>query len=206
MTGLWLVSYSVLWILFILACFLLFGMLQQIGTLQRQLKFSGEDVKQEFSGAGERVAAKPEEDGPPPGVDLPELAFATINGFGTLSPTTFFSKSTLLVFLSSMCETCQAVVEPLNRLVDEEGHHLKIVVIMRNDAQTCRTFLKLFPLQMPVVCDSSHAITMGLNVHSSPFGLLYDTHGSLTKKGLLRGQEDLQLLLTTPLAVSNAQQ
>ena len=86
-----------------------------------------------------------------------------------------------------MCEACQHIVEPLNTLVEDVARAVHPVVIVRADEQGCRAFLSVFPLDMPVVCDSDRTITMGLDVHRTPFGLLYDEHGTLIRKGLLEG-------------------
>jgi hypothetical protein len=190
MTGLWLASYLVLWGLVVVICLLLIGILRQLGLTQRQLESHLPQLSEEGS-----VPAL-EHDGPGLGSPLVDLEVGTINGFGTLTALRRRGNGTLLlVFMSPMCETCQHIVDPLNALVEDAVRTLRAAVIMRGDEQACRSFLGLFPLHMPVVCDHDRTITMGLGIHRTPFGLLYDEHGILIRKGVLEGQEDILALL-----------
>jgi methylamine dehydrogenase accessory protein MauD len=198
MTGLWLVSYLILWGLVVVMCLFLIGILRELGLLHRQLE-SGPPQPQEGIPALEN-------DGPAIGSPIADLEADTINGFGTLNPATLLDReNTLLVFMSPMCEACQHIVEPLNALVADAERAVHPAVIMRADEQACRAFLSVFPLRMPVVCDSDRTITMGLDVHRAPFGLLYDEHGILIRKGLLEGDEDLLALLGDGSAPVTAQ-
>jgi methylamine dehydrogenase accessory protein MauD len=190
MTGLWLASYLVLWGLVVVICLLLIGILRQLGLTQRQLESHLPQLSEEGS-----IPAL-EHDGPGLGSPLADLKVGTINGFGTVSAVTQHGNRTLLlVFMSPMCETCQHIVDPLNALVEDAVHTLRAAVIMRGDEQACQAFLSVFPLHMPVVCDHDRTITMGLGIHRTPFGLLYDEHGILIRKGVLEGQEDILALL-----------
>ncbi len=188
MTGLWLASYLVLWGLVLVLCLLLIGILRQFGLLHRQLAPSPQPSQE-----GSSLPAL-EHDGPAIGLPLVDLEIDTINGFGTLTLLRDHD-TTLLVFISPTCEACQHLVEPLNALVADARRAVRPVVIMRADEQGCKAFLSVFPLRMPVVCDRDRRITMGLDVHRTPFGLLYNEHGTLIRKGLLVGHEDLLALL-----------
>ncbi len=188
MTGLWLASYLVLWGLVLVLCLLLIGILRQLGLVHRQLAPSPLPSQ----GGSSLPALK--HDGPVIGSPLVDLEAETINGFGTLTLLRDHD-TTLLVFMSPMCEACQHLVEPLNALVANVRRAVHPMVIMRADEQGCKAFLSVFPLHMPVVCDRDRRITMGLDVHRTPFGLLYDEHGTLIRKGLLAGHEDLLALL-----------
>jgi methylamine dehydrogenase accessory protein MauD len=186
MTGLWLASYVVLWVLVLVVCLLLIGILRQLGLMQRQLELRSPE--------GDSSIPALEHDGPAIGSPIMELEVDTINGFGTLT-LAHERGSTLLMFMSPMCETCQHIVEPLNALEADAARTVRAAVIMRADEQGCRAFLSVFPLHMPVVCDSDRAITMGLDIHRAPFGLLYDEHGTLIRKGVVERHDDLLALL-----------
>ena len=190
MTGLWLASYLVLWGLFVGVCLLLIGILRQLGLMQRQLDMSPTESQ------GADSIPDLEHDGPSIGSSLTDLESGTINGFGTLHLAALRERrKLLLVFMSPLCETCQHIVEPLNSLVADVRRGVGTAAIIRGDEQSCRAFLKLFPLNMPVVCDDDRAITMGLDIHRTPFGLLYDEQGILIRKGFVGGHEDLLALL-----------
>jgi len=191
MTGLWLASYLVLWVLVVVGCLLLLGVLRQLGLLYRHFEPPAAQQAQE-----ENSIPALEHDGPTIGSPLMDLEEGTINGFGTLTLTARRDgENTLLMFMSPLCETCQHIVDPLNALATDAARALHLAVIIRGDEQACRAFLSIFPLHMPVVCDRERSITMGLDIHRTPFGLLYDEHGTLIRKGLIGGQEDLLALL-----------
>jgi methylamine dehydrogenase accessory protein MauD len=200
MSGPWLVSYVVLWVIVVMLCFFLIGVLRQLGLLYRQFEKRPSQMQEEDA------IPVLEQDGPAIGSPLPNLEVDTFNGFGRLSTALLRGgSSTLLVFISPMCETCQHAVEPLNTLVADATRNVHPVVIVRADEQACRAFLSVFPLHMPVVCDHGAAITMGLGVHRTPFGLLYDEQGTLIRKGGLEGHEDLLALLGDEAASLEAQ-
>ncbi len=200
MTGLWLVSYIVLWVVVVIMGLLLIGVLRQLG-----LMFHQNESVSPTPGADSIPAL--EQDGPAIGSPLMDMEVDTINGFGMLTTAMLHErKSTLLIFLSPLCETCQHLVDPLNDLVKNDAGSPRTAVIIRGEEQSCRAFLSIFPLRMPVVCDSERAITMGHNVHRTPFGLLYDEHDTLIRKGVLGGREDLLALLGDRSAPDSSQE
>jgi AhpC/TSA family len=192
MTGLWLVSYIVLWLLVGGLCLITTGLLQQLGLLQRQL----EQRDSELTTEKKTLHPALEDDGPAIGSTLPPLTAISINGFGSLTfPFVSTEGYSLLVFLSPLCESCQHVVESLNMLVKDDTNAREVIAIMRADEQACRSFSSVFPLRLPVICDSKRTITMDFNVHHAPFGLLYDVHGVLIRKGGIKSEKDLFNLL-----------
>ncbi len=202
MTGLWLVSYLVLWAVVLVMGLCLIGILRQLGLIFRQLEPSLPPPQPQ----GESPIPELENDGPPIGSPLGDLQVDTLNGFGTLTAATLRDRGPLLLmFLSPLCETCQHIVEPLNALAADATHAVGPMVIMRADESGCRAFLSVFPLHMPVVCDGNRTITKGFDVHHNPFGLLYDEGGILIKKGILEGHEHLLALLGDESAPVTAQ-
>jgi methylamine dehydrogenase accessory protein MauD len=190
MTGLWLVSYLVLWGLVVVMGLFLIGILRQLGLMYRRLDSDLTPPQEESS------IPTLERDGPGIGSPIPDLEVSTINGFGILTPVVLHERGRrLLVFMSPMCETCQHIVEPLNALVADPAHAVRSVVILRADEQGCGAFLSVFPLRIPVVCDLDNTITKRFDVHRSPFGLLYDEHHTLIRKGLIQRPEHLLALL-----------
>ena len=199
MTGLWLVSYLVLWVLVVVLSILVVGCLQQIGLLQRQLE-------PQPAKTGTPILSV-EHDGPPIGARLPDLVFETINGFGTFTLSSSENqRGCLVVFISSLCESCQHLVDLLNALVESQNHTERVIVLVRSDDQGCRAFLNVFPLHMPVFCDSTRTITMGFDVHTNPFGLLYDASGALIRKGIVMGAEDLRALFGDAVVAQRARE
>jgi len=85
---------------------------------------------------------------------MPDITKDIINGFGTikLAPP-HNEQGTLLLFLAPTCESCQHVVEHINRFLDNNLFTRKVSAFVRADASGCRVFQSLFPLQPPVGCD-----------------------------------------------------
>ncbi len=192
MTGLWLVSYIILWLLVIGLCLIIIGLLQQLGMLQHQLD------QHPLAPVAEKKILHPslEEDGPTVGSVVPELTADSVNGFGSIILSPLFPEGyRLLMFLSPLCESCQHIVEPLNRLIKDEAIIGKVIAIMRADEQACQAFISVFPLNFPILCDSKRTLTMNFNVHHAPFGLLYNPQGILVSKGGIKNREDLLNLL-----------
>lgn len=196
MTGVWLVSYVVLWVLFVAVCLLLVGVLRQIGVLHRQVGHRPTEVKPPSEPDEPALIPPLENDGPPVGSYLPRLTATTVNDFGSISlPADRGRGSTLLMFMSPLCDTCQQAVGPLNALARDQERAVQPIAIVKGDSQGCEAFLSVFPLQMPTVCDVDRRITMNFEVHRSPFALLYDAAGVLVRKGVITGYNDLKALL-----------
>jgi hypothetical protein len=197
LSGVWLASYLLLWALVLILGLVVLGLLRQLGMLSATLRQRPEEDR-----APEASMPALEHDGPPIGSGLPELVAETCNRYGSVVLTREGWRRegrTLLVFLSPLCESCHRVVEPLN-LVPESAPDVQPIVFLRADHDGCSAFLRVFPLQVPVICDERRDLTMGLAVHRNPFGLLYDRQGVLIRKGIIAGHEDLQALLGNPSA------
>jgi methylamine dehydrogenase accessory protein MauD len=200
MSGLWLVSYLVLWVIVLGMAGLLYGALRQIGMLHLQLQRSS-GAASEALGAAEAESIPPlEEDGPALGAAIPawvaQQAGPTDEDQG---------RQTLLMFMSPLCETCQHVVEPLNALAQSASAGPRPIAIFRADRPAYEAFLKVFPMRLPTLRDHDRTLTMELGVHRAPFGLLYDESGILIRKGLVEGEEDLAALLGDESAPEEAQ-
>lgn len=185
MSGWWLVTYLALWVLVVVLCLFVLGILRHIG-------FSGHPTA-----ADEPLSPDLEHDGPSIGSFMPPLTFDTVNGFGAISLAELIHQSkVLVVFMSPLCKGCQETVDPLNAIADDTAARVYPVVLMRADEQACDAFLRLFPLRMPVVCDAGRLATRGFDAHRTPFGLLYDEEGVLVRKGTFEfGRDDLRALL-----------
>jgi methylamine dehydrogenase accessory protein MauD len=224
MTGLWVVSYILLWALVVGLCVFLVGVLRQIGLLHLQL--------QQLQGGGpasQQVAQVEDipplaEDGPAIGAALPDWALALAveardaealdanvgashdagNGSKPAAVAAHAGRATLLMFMSPLCEVCQHVVAPLNALAADTARSVRPLAVIRADEQAYRAFLSVFPLRLTTVCDADRELTMGLGVHRTPFGLLYDDSGALRRKGLIESGDDLLALLGDGAASADA--
>lgn len=191
MTGWWVASFLALWGVVALTVLLLVGVLRQMGQLRLQLGSGNTQPLPEIPSI--------ESDGPVIGSYLPQIVVDTANNCGTVDTDAIRdSKQLLVMFLSPMCDTCQHAVDLLNSLSDRHGETVQALVIMRADELACKSFQKVFPLRVPLICDTTRKITSGFDVHRNPFGLLYDRHGVLVRKGIVTSAEHLSGLLGDP--------
>ncbi len=199
MTGLWLLSYLALWGLVLLLTLVLVGVLRQLGALYLQLAATA----QAPAGQSQHAEAVPplEQDGPPIGAPLPDWARSVTEEAPHADGEQDRSgrRSTLLMFMSPMCETCQHVVDPLNEVAGDPMYDVRPIAVIRADRPAYEAFLNVFPLRLPALRDSDRALTMELGVHRAPFGLLYDQGGRLVRKGLIESRDDLLALLDEEL-------
>ncbi len=203
MSGFWLISYVCLWIVVVILCLLVTGLLQQLGSIQHHIQNWKSDQADDSSEVpeGAVLSAPPliSEDGPDIGSSIPELTLEVYNDKSTLTPTSWYNEyGTLVMLMTPMCESCQHLVDPLNQLRDHHVFKGRVIVILRADEGACQAFLSVFPLHVPVVCDRDHTISMGFGIHHIPFGLLYDAQGKLARKGNILTYEALLALLGDP--------
>ncbi len=201
MSGGWLISYIILWIIVIVLSILVIRLLEQFGTLLRHQR---EGTSDQVDGITNTSAAEEQnmrippisEDGPVLDSIIPEFLLKAYSRYDAVSTKNEIYKSpTLVVCMTPLCESCQHIVDPLNRLIDDRVFDGKIFVILRADETSYQAFLSIFPLHMPVICDQDRTISMGLNIHRSPFGLLYNSQGNLIRKGSILSYEAILALL-----------
>ncbi len=196
MTGLWLVSYLILWGLVVILLFLVIGTLGQLGLLRRPQEPSRLEPM--------KPPIKSEDDGPPIGSPLPAFVAETFNGFGTVVPgTSREKKGTVLLFLSATCDSCQRLADPLNKYVELREHREEVIVLLEGDQRICEGFQSLFPLHVPAICASDRRFKDQFKVRTIPFGLFYDAQGILVRKGIMSSGLYLRALLGETSLVSD---
>lgn len=80
---------------------------------------------------------------------------------------------------------------------------IPVIVILQGREETCRSFLRYFPIQAPVIFDSDN-VRRVFGVHHTPYGLIYGTGGTLCQKGSADTPQKLATLLSS-VAVPHAQ-
>jgi len=202
MSGLWLMSYLVLWALVLGMAVLLYGALRQIGVLHLQ----AQRPAQAATAPHAEVETIPslEDDGPAIGSAIP-VWVSEQAGIPAEEDEATPTAKTLLMFMSPMCEPCQRVVAPLNSVADDPARGVRPIGVFRSDRPAYEAFLKVFPMHLATLRDHDRTLTMEMGVHRTPFGLLYDEQGMLIRKGLVEGEEDLAALLGDESAPEVAQ-
>ena len=183
MTGPWLASYLLLWALILTTLFLVIGTLQQLGAVRSSLGLRKEDPSTEATAL---IPPSVVDEGPNIGSEIPIMSYTPMNDIPADSPNR--SGITLLVFMSPLCDTCQHVADPLNRLIASRSD-VSVTVILTGIREAVRPFISLFPMNAPIIHDPDRTIFYEFNIRSNPFCLLYDAEGRLRRKAILREPE-----------------
>lgn len=186
MTGFWLGSYVVLWILQVSSVAAIIATMRQVGLLRIELALHPPSET-----AGRSTMPSVESDGPELGSSMSPMILTTIDGKLLKLP---LNRPTLLTFMSAICPGCQKAIKPLNSLADDEARGVQPVVILRAEEETCLAFLAIFELRVPVICDDRR-LTMEFSVHRNPFALLYNREGTLVRKAIVEEEAHIQALM-----------
>jgi methylamine dehydrogenase accessory protein MauD len=180
-SGVWLASYLVLWLVVLVLAFLLAGSLRQLGLMQLRL---GDDPGALITDMGlERGAQAPDfvaqdsETGEP--VTLSELPPAP----------------RLLVFASPGCLSCRELMPGLNEVRKTRKGEFDFLVVCRGDVESCRAFGRMNRLEAPMVVDTNGQIEKDYMVTLTPFAYLLDHEGRVVIRGVANDWRQLESLL-----------
>jgi methylamine dehydrogenase accessory protein MauD len=179
-SGVWLASYIVLWVLVLLLAFLLAGALRQLGLLQLRL---GDDPGALITDLGlERGAQAP--------------AFTALDGESgeLVSLSDLPAVPRLLVFASPGCLSCRELIPGLNEVRKTRGDY-DFLVVCRGDLESCQAFGRMNRLEAPMVVDTTGQIEKDYLVTLTPFAYLIDHEGRVVIRGIANDWRQLESLL-----------
>jgi methylamine dehydrogenase accessory protein MauD len=181
MSGVWLASYVVLWVLVLIMGFLLAGALRQLGLVQLRL---GDDPGALITDMGlERGTLAP---------DFTALEAGTGEG---LSLSSLPNRPRLLVFLSTSCLSCRELVPGLNEVRATRAREYDFLVVCRGDVESCRSFARMNRLHAPMVIDESGQVEKDYEVTVTPFAYLLDHERRVVIRGIANDWRQLESLL-----------
>jgi len=180
MSGVWLASYVVLWVVVLLLAFLLAGALRQLGLLQLRL---GDDPGALITDIGlERGAEAP---------DFTALASETGD---LVSLSDLPAVPRMLVFASPGCLSCRELIPGLNEVRKTRGE-FDFIVVCRGDVESCQAFGRMNGLEAPMVVDTTGQIEKDYLVTLTPFAYLIDHEGRVVIRGIANDWRQLESLL-----------
>jgi methylamine dehydrogenase accessory protein MauD len=180
MSGVWLASYVVLWLLVLVLAFLLAGALRQLGLLQLRL---GDDPGALITDTGlERGTLAP---------DFTALESET-GELVTLSELPPVAR--MLVFASPGCLSCRELIPGLNE-VRKTRRDFDFLVICRGDVESCQGFGRMNRLEAPMVVDTNGQIEKDYLVTLTPFAYLLDHERNVVIRGIANDWRQLESLL-----------
>jgi hypothetical protein len=198
MSGFWLVSYIILWLIVLVGVGLLAGVLRELGlgTIQaRTLRTNNPLRAPRIENVGPDIGA--------PFRDLRGLA-RTGNAWVESQYVTEEGIGSLLLFMSPNCRSCQDIVEPLNHIADERSRDLRVAVVLKGNEKMCRNFIDLFKLRAQTFLDEGGGISRDFRVNTSPFGLYYGPEGTLVRKGVVTDEVYIRVLIGEDVTAEDA--
>ncbi len=179
MTGVWFISYLVLWLMVIALLIVVITLARQIGLLHRRLRPHG---------------ARMTNAGPEIGEQAPELKGVTLQG-RNIALESCRDKQTLLVFVSPTCTSCAELAPALRSIWKSERTTLQVFLVsLSGDEKANREFIARHKL-VNIPCIVSRSLGLQYNVTSSPYGVLIDNQGVVRAKGIVNHLEHLESLL-----------
>jgi methylamine dehydrogenase accessory protein MauD len=179
MSGVWLVSYWVLWLLVLALVCIAVVLARQIGVLHMRL-----------GPTGARVTSA----GPATGTLAPEISAVDLEGHPfTLGG--IHDKRTLLLFISPQCPSCAEVAPSVRALARSERATLDVVLVsFVEDSPKILQFLKKYDFQR-LTCVLSRRASREYGIFVTPYAVLLSQSGRIISKGVANHIEHLESLL-----------
>ncbi|MEP6909303.1 MAG: redoxin domain-containing protein [Actinomycetota bacterium] len=180
MSGVWLASYIVLWLLVLVLAFLLAGALRQLGLIQLRL---GDDPGALITDTGlERGTLAPDF----AGLDSESRELITLSDLE--------ARARLIVFTSPGCLSCRELIPGLNE-VRKTRPDFDFLVVCRGDVESCQAFGRMNRLEAPMVVDTTGQIEKDYLVTLTPFAYLLDHERNVVIRGIANDWRQLESLL-----------
>ena len=181
MSGVWLASYIVLWVVVLVLAFLLAGSLRQLGLMQLRL---GDDPGALITDTGlERGSPAPDFTA----IESESGELVTLSGLA--------AKPRVLVFASPGCLSCRELIPGLNEVRKTRKGEFDFLVICRGDVESCQGFGRMNRLEAPMVVDTNGQIEKDYQVTLTPFAYLLDHEGNVVIRGIANDWRQLESLL-----------
>jgi methylamine dehydrogenase accessory protein MauD len=181
MSGVWLASYIVLWLLVLALAFLLAGALRQLGLLQLRL---GDDPGALITDTGlERGTLAPD-------FEAVDAESRELMKLSELPPV-----PRMIVFASPGCLSCRELIPGLNEVRKTRSGEFDFLVICRGDVESCQSFGRMNRLEAPMVVDTNGQIEKDYLVTLTPFAYLLDHERNVVIRGIANDWRQLESLL-----------
>ena len=181
MSGVWVASYIVLWVVVLVLAFLLAGALRQLGLMQLRL---GDDPGALITDSGLERGAK-----------APDFTAIEAESGELVTLSELIAKPRVLVFASPGCLSCRELIPGLNEVRKTRKGEFDFLVVCRGDVESCQGFGRINRLEAPMVVDTNGQIEKDYNVTLTPFAYLLDHEGNVVIRGIANDWRQLESLL-----------
>jgi methylamine dehydrogenase accessory protein MauD len=179
MSGIWLVSYWVLWVLVLALVGIVVVLARQIGVLHMRFGPTGARTMNAGPGIGEHAleTSALDMDGNP----------VRLGGA--------HEKPTLIMFISPNCPSCADVAPSIRAMAKIENSTLDILLVsIVNDKPKIQEFIAKHDLGS-IPCVTSREVAIHYGVLAAPYGVLINQGGVVVSKGITNNMEHLESLL-----------
>jgi methylamine dehydrogenase accessory protein MauD len=181
MSGVWLASYIVLWLVVFALAFLLAGALRQLGLIQLRL---GDDPGALITDTGlER------------GVQAPDFTALDSETEELVTLSELPAAPRMIVFASPGCLSCRELIPGLNEVRKTRRGEFDFLVVCRGDIESCQRFGRMNRLEAPMVVDTTGQIEKDYIVTLTPFAYLLDHERNVVIRGVANDWRQLESLL-----------
>lgn len=180
MTGWWMASYIVLWVLVVVLSILLIGLARQVGTLHLRL--------------GPRGALELDDEGPPLGEAPPSMDTRDHSG----RPVTIGGPGTpqFLLFVSPDCPVCREVLPSLP-VVSQVGQMAAYAISDSESEKGAREYRSVGGVARLIL---GPGISQAYRVPGTPYAVILDALGVVRAKGTVNNLEQMEGLVDTARA------
>jgi methylamine dehydrogenase accessory protein MauD len=179
LTGVWWVSYFLLWSWVCVEAISIVALARQIGILHERLG---------------PVGARTMNPGPRIGQPAPAVEATDINGRSVSLGATHGAR-TLMVFISTQCSTCAEIMPTLRTLYRTESRDLEIMLISADGSELVgRAYARQHDVAaLPFVVSSELAKLFQVGL--SPYAVMIDRTGVVRAKGVVNNTSHIESLL-----------
>ncbi len=188
MSGAWVISSLLLWVLLLLVGFMLLGVLRALALVRWRLE-QLEATTPSHVGRG----------GLKPGQKAPDFTLPSVSG-DEVSLHDFAGRQVFLVFTQSGCGPCHRVAPDLNRL--QAAGEVQVVVINNGDPEATRKWTADVKARFPVLQQEKFSVSRRYEMYATPFAFLIDPQGIIASKGIINNGQHIGFVLSRAHAES----
>ena len=181
MTGFWLASFVVLWILVLSLAFLFAGTLRQVGLITLRL---GDDPGALITDSGLSRGALTADI---TGIDADSGHLRTIDSV--------VDRARVLTFVSPACLACRQLIPHLNEVMQTRNDGFDFVTVCRGDVASCKALRTRDRLQGTLIIDTEGTIEEEFDVRLTPFVYVLNGQGQVLVRGVANEWRHLESLL-----------
>jgi peroxiredoxin len=181
------------------------GYLVEDRRVARPLAFGADevlDLAHELAGRRRLNGHRPlsesriERNGLPAGTRAPEFSLPDLDG-GAVALSDLRGRRVLLGFSAPECSPCAALAADLQRLHEQHGDELAVVVVSRGDREENRRKRDELGIRYPVVLQEGLRTSRDYGIFETPVAFLIDEDGVIAREVARGGTEIIQLAEST---------